>query len=71
MYLFSLSRPIENVIKAKILDPLMNLIIKNKNGGITPGDKVKIDVRQVEKDGKIKNKVVIEKIKDKNKLDIV
>ncbi len=65
------ARPIENVIKAKILDPLMNLIIKNKNGGITPGDKVKIDVRQVEKDGKIKNKVVIEKIKDKNKLDIV
>lgn len=65
------ARPIESVIKAKILDPLMNLVIKNKDGGITPGDKIRIDVRQFTKDGEIKNKVVIEKVKDQNKIDII
>lgn len=65
------ARPIESVIKAKILDPLMNLVIKNKDGGIIAGDKVRIDVRQFEKDGVIKNKVVVEKAKDQNKIDII
>ncbi|MDD3150828.1 MAG: hypothetical protein PHV68_08330 [Candidatus Gastranaerophilales bacterium] len=65
------ARPIENVIKSKILNPLMNLIIKGEEGGIIPGDIIKIDIKEFTKNGAKKSKVVIEKVKDQNRIDII
>ena len=46
------ARPIENIISAKISPALTNLVIKNKNGGIVAGDKIKIEAYYIEENPK-------------------
>ncbi|KKQ82230.1 MAG: hypothetical protein UT05_C0003G0052 [Parcubacteria group bacterium GW2011_GWF2_38_76] len=64
------ARPIENVISAKIASALINLVIKAENGGIIAGDRISIDIKTVDSNGKKKEKVVIKKFSPNPILEI-